>query len=186
MVKYNKKGAVELSINLIIMLVIGLTVLGLIIAFVTGFLGDAQNSISGQVGADDQNKLNQVLNEEGNFVISPATQIVKKGDKEGAKLYMKIRNPSTGPYEPSATGNLVGIDGEFSLSITKGSTGDLMSQSDFTIFTAPIILETGEEEAYPIIVKTNSDIDTGTYYAKFGIEFIDGTKDTKIVTLNIQ
>ena len=91
MVKIYKKS-MELSLNLIIFLVIGLTVLGLVISFVTGFLGDASKSFSGQLGEDDKNKLDQVLNENGNLVIQPTTTNLKKGDSDPTKVYMKVRN----------------------------------------------------------------------------------------------
>ena len=104
----NKKGAVELSLNLIIMLVIGLTVLGLIIGFVTGFLGEAGTGFLGQLGEDDKNKLEQIKNEPGNFAISPTSLKVKKNER--AKIYVKVRNPTNVDFDFTSDGGELGSD----------------------------------------------------------------------------
>jgi hypothetical protein len=188
MISFNNKNkkSMEMSINLIIMLVLGLTVLGLIISFVTGFIGDASKSFGGQLGEDDKNKLDQVLNENGNFVIQPRTLKVKKGDKKATKLYVKIRNPSDNKFT-SSNGNLVGraVANPLIIDISNGRGVSTLVTGAIEVITAPISLKGGEEKSYSLEVYANSNAPIGTYYLKFIILYKTDITETEIVTLNV-
>ncbi len=86
----SKKGAVELSLNLIIMLIIGLTVLGLVIGFVVNLVNQATDDFEGRLSDLDQRQLDQVMEEPGYFAAGPSTIKIKPGDK--GKMYIKIDN----------------------------------------------------------------------------------------------
>ena len=173
------KKSMELSLNLIIFLVIGLTVLGLVISFVTGFLGDASKSFSGQLGEDDKNKLDQVLNENGNLVIQPTTTNLKKGDSDPTKVYMKVRNVELSDPDIS-----VGIE----FSPGRGNDASSCTETNIETFMPPISLQSGQEGSYPIEIFAGSSVNIGTCYVKFTLNLDDtGDKaETQILTLNIQ
>jgi len=180
----NKKAGMELSLNLIIMLVIGLVVLGLVIGFVTGFLGDAEKKFN--IGEDDKNQLDQVKNEDGNFVVTPRTLAVKKGDKAPSKLFAKVRN--SGDSSLSLEGLEDGALTESStLSVSlSGGKGAGTEITDLKLYMPPFSLEPGQEDAYPIEVEAGSTVKTGTYYAKLILKISDSEKFTQIVTLNVE
>lgn len=187
MVKFEKKGAVELSLNLIIMLVIGLTVMGLVIAFVTNFLGSAEDSFTGSLSEDDRTKIQQVVRESGNFAFLESTISVIQGNEEPAKLYMKVRNPAETPFDFQPTAGLIDDnEGELiSVIISEGRTEGTSGQHDIEIYGPPIVLQQGQTQGYPLEVYSgNTDI--GTYYATFTINFEDGSTESTIVTIRVE
>jgi hypothetical protein len=157
----SNKGAVEMSLNLIIMLVIGLTVLGLIIAFVTGFLGQAEDSLLGSLTPDDTTKLEQVKRESGNFVISPSNLNVQRG--EDAKLYIKVENPTSESQNNVFLGGTVQETGNFRYTVTSSGTADI------TVESPPINLQASEIQAIPTIVTIGESTTTGNYFLSFSI-----------------
>lgn len=185
MVNLQKKGAVELSLNLIIMLVIGLTVLGLVIAFVTNFLGSAEDSFVGKLSEDDKTKIQQVIREQGNFAFLESTVTIKQGDSTPGKLYMKVRNPESAPFIFIPVNGEVLSSGEIGVVISAGRTeGSGSGVSAIKVFGPPISLEQGETEGYTLEVYAN-EADIGTYYATFTINFGSRT-ETKIVTIRVE
>ena len=174
----SKRGAVEMSLNLIIMLVIGLTVLGLIIAFVTGFLGQAEDSVLGSLTPDDSTKLEQVKRETGNFVISPSNLNVKRGDS--AKLYMKIENPTSVEQGGIFSGGTVQETGSFSFIVTGGN-----GNADVSVEAPPIMLQPSEIQAVPMIVTIGDSTAAGNYFLTFTTQ-IDTEKYTKVITVVVE
>ena len=182
MVNLQKKGAVELSLNLIIMLVIGLTVLGLVIAFVTNFLGSAEDSFVGKLNEDDKTKVQQVIREQGNFAFLESTITVTQGEDSSGKLYMKVRNPDSNEFM-FLDGEIID-SGEISVEISAGRTEGTSGVNDIKIYGPPINLAQGETEGYALEVYAGST-DIGTYYATFTINFESKT-ETKIVTIRVE
>lgn len=183
----NRKGAVELSLNLIIMLVIGLTVLGLIIAFVTSFLGSAEDSFKGKLSEDDKTKIDQVRRETGNFAFLSSSVRVVQGSKSPGKLYMKIRNPSHDEF--TFNGGEIGTDSSFGVEISAGMIGDSSyddsGDNKITVFGPPIALDSAESDGFSLEVYAKKEVPIGTYYAKFSIELGDETYD-QVVTINVE
>jgi len=185
--KNNKKGAVEMSLNLIVMLVIGLTLLGLLISFVTGFLSEAQNSFSGKISEDDKIQLDNVLNEADNFAVNPSSLVVKKGNSKSSKLFMKVRNPTNVDLEFIPTNGEISDSGNLKVEISAGRNGDVTDPAKIPKFyIAPISLKGGEEEAYSIEVSADKDVKIGTYYAKFTLTLDGGETLTKLVTVSVE
>lgn len=180
---HNKKGAVEMSLNLIIMLVIGLTVLGLIIAFVTNFLGDAGDSLTGSLTADDQTKLDEVKRKTGNFLISPANLVIPRGDK--AKLYMKVENPFS-----TDIGTPINLGDSSSTEKLKYSISGTSNDPDgISIISPPISLSASEVEAIPMTITVDETVGSGDYFVSFDIEINDGTNTKKydsIITITVE
>ncbi len=178
----SKKAAVEMSLNLIIMLVIGLTVLGLIIAFVTGFLGQAEDSLLGSLTPDDTTKLEQVKRESGNFVISPSNLNVQRGTDE--KLYIKIENPSSVAQAVYTAGGVVPSPGSASDSFTYSVTGG-SGTPDISVEAPPINLQPSEIQAIPAIVTIGDSTPTGNYFLSFQTT-IDSNIYTQVVTVVVE
>lgn len=92
MQKNSKKGAVEMSLNLIIMLVIGLTVMGLVIGLVVNMMGKAESSFDPESGEDKVNKKN-VEDAAGYFAVEPTQLNIPAGGSK--KIFVKINNLGT-------------------------------------------------------------------------------------------
>lgn len=178
----NNKGAVEMSLNLIIMLVIGLTVLGLIIAFVTGFLGQAEDSVLGSLTPDDTTKLEQVKRESGNFVISPSNLNIQRGGDK--KLYIKIENPESIAQDVFTAGGEVpspgGATDNFKYEVTGGS-----GTPDIKVEGPPIKLQASEIQAIPAIVSIGESTPSGNYFLSFEI-IIGSNTYTQVVTVVVE
>src|SRR5690606_22565853 len=127
-------------------LVIGLTILGLDIAFVTNFLGQADDSVRGRLTEDDITKIEQVQRESGNFAFLSSTLNLIKGQE--AKLYIKVRNP-TGGELAIFNGGTIPSTGDFSVSIIQAAGSP---EAGFTVQGPPINLAAGEQNGYPLIV----------------------------------
>ena len=98
---YNKKGAVEMSLNLIIMLIIGLTVLGLVIGFVTNLIGDASNELGGKLSASEEAEQETVLKQPGRFAVFPSKVNIAPGDNR--RVFLKIQNTDDAPLTVSSS-----------------------------------------------------------------------------------
>ncbi len=85
-----KKGTIELSLNLIIMLIIGMVVLGLVIGFVHSLVNQGTQKFKEQLTAEQQEELNQVKDKPGNLALLPETSINLKKDGK-SHVYIKVR-----------------------------------------------------------------------------------------------
>lgn len=177
-----KKGAVELSLNLIIMLIIGMVVLGLIIGFVSQLVSKGTAGFDSQLGDNEKLKLQDIEdNCPDNLCINPSPSItVKKGQKEN--VYIKLR---------AVTKNITLEPG----SLTSGSAGDLvfeLKDSDgekatgVTLAGPGFDLKSGEEEAKMYTLRADG-AEVGTYYLKLLSERDeDDYTDSVTVTLEVQ
>jgi hypothetical protein len=91
MVSYKKsKKAVEIGLNVIILLVIGLTVLGLVIGFVTNLLKKGSAGIDSQMTAAEQAQMDSVGKMPGYFAIGPESVTVSPNEKK--RIFAKVVN----------------------------------------------------------------------------------------------
>ena len=183
----NKKGAVEMSLNLIIMLIIGLVVLGLVIGFVQSLVNKGKTSFENQIGENDQLKLDQVSNCQNNLCLIPSPSIpIKKGDRN--KVYFKVRNvkeDSDIDCQPGPLDTSCGIS--FSI-IDEG--GDPVDTNAFVLSGPGFPAMAGGEELsrmYTIIVADNS-LPTGTYYVTFGLysDSVDSYEYPIVLTMEVK
>ena len=184
----NKKGAVELSLNLIIMLIIGLVVMGLIIAFVTSFLGEAQDEVGSALTPDDNAKIKQVIRELGDFAtLSANTEIVRGSGKSG-KVYIKVVNSYSNIFE--FTGGQVPQDGTGSLyaEITAGRIESGQYSDGIEIYAPKITLTQGTSDGYVLDVYASDKVPLGTYYASFTVKELSDSDsiDNVIVTIDVK
>ncbi len=169
--EYNKKGAMELSLNLIIMLIIGLVILGLIITFVTKMMNQAQDDFTNNLNSAEKKMLEDVKNAPGNFVImnkGGTEVIVKKG--VSTKLFIKLRNTGTNELN-LAPGNL-GIESSSSFGTIGATdphidcylTGDAGVVTEYYFKGAGATIPSGEQEAMVYEFGVKDSIPVGTYY----------------------
>lgn len=182
---FQKKGAVEMSLNLIIMLVIGLTLMGLVIGFVTSFLGNAESSFTDKLSEDDQTKIDQVKRESGSFAFLSSTVKVVQGEKQGSKLYMKIRNPYSDEFS-HAGGDIVANPDAIAVTIAEGQVDTTGTGDQLIIQSPPIVLSSGDSDGYALSVYANKEVSLGTYYATFTITHSDTSTETKVLTINVE
>lgn len=87
----NKKGAIELSITGVVVLIIAITVLGLVLAFVGGFFEKAKGWLETPSSAIEQQRYEVVLNDPSEVTFEPGYELkVKKASTKSVLL--AIRN----------------------------------------------------------------------------------------------
>jgi hypothetical protein len=155
---FGKKGAVEMSLNLIIMLIIGMVVLGLVIGFVNSLVNKGTEGFDKQIGDNEALKLEKVRSSSENLAVEPNPSIsVKKGSK--TNIFVKIRgyaeeiecNP--GNLDTCSLFIYEVIDSE-----GNDATGDLVLSGPG--FTA----SQGSEDAKMYTLSTGEASVIGTYY----------------------
>ncbi|MFP4401978.1 MAG: hypothetical protein ACLFPL_02000 [Candidatus Nanoarchaeia archaeon] len=159
----NKKGAIEMSLNLIIMLVIGLTVLGLIISFVNNFLTDATDGIGDTLSETEEQRLEDIQTESGNLVIQPSQIEIGRGDSQ--TLFMKMENPTSQPIEGIFQGGELGTSD--SADFYYNVTGRNANQAQFSIELNPIQLDASQIDSYRMIVSSVGGTPVGNYFLTF-------------------
>ena len=174
-----------MSLNLIIMLVIGLTLMGLVIGFVTSFLGNAESSFTDKLSEDDQTKIDQVKRESGSFAFLSSSVKVVQGDKKGSKLYLKIRNPYANTFT-HAGGDIVSSPDAISVTIADGQVDESGTGDSLIIQSPPISLDSGNSDGYALSVYAQNGVSLGTFYATFVITHSDSSTETKVLTINVE
>jgi hypothetical protein len=87
---YGKKGALELSINAIVVLILAITILGLGIAFIRGQFGALQEQFTG-VSAEVKTELTKKIKESGELVALPQNEIdVTSGTNK--RIFFGVQN----------------------------------------------------------------------------------------------
>jgi len=89
--RWNKKGALELSITAIVVLIIAITVLGLAIFFIKNLFGESTELITSQL-AQVKEQLRSNMEDTGELVVfSKGTELrAKRGEK--VEFYIGVRN----------------------------------------------------------------------------------------------
>lgn len=192
---YKKKGAVEMSLNLIIMLVIGLTVLGLIIAFVTGFLTDAGKGI-GQTLPGDEEILRDLSSRSGNFEFHRRDVTVRRGGE--VRLYAKFENPLSEDVTVHSDAQIPQINDDdnqdISFKFKVSATGQSIDEDDeslFRAFMAPLRLDASQSDAFPIDLRVSSAVPTGNYFLTFTVVYEGEEEDearsySRVVTVTVE
>lgn len=157
MVKYtNKKGAVEMSLNLIIMLVIGLTVLGLVISMVTGLIGKASNNFNDKLDSAQAAARDNVLSQPGFFAVGPTPLTLKLGVP--TNIYIKVTNKGTTNMVFDAiggSGNIV--DSSFSSNINLvGTVISGTSTCTLSMVSVPVTIKPQETQGIVVALKPGS------------------------------
>ena len=176
----NKKGAVELSLNLIIMLIIGMVVLGLVISFVTSLVSKGVDSFDNQIGDNEKLKLEGVRNCPENLCVAPSPTIsVKKGEK--TNIFIKVR-AYNGPIDcppGEINGQCVSTDGTLMYSLYEEDGTEYDAGHTLLTLAGPgLTAEEGKEDSKMYTLKADGTVPQGTYYLK--MELYSQDPDNKI------
>lgn len=166
--KLNNKAAMELSLNLIIMLIIGMVVLGLVIGFVNSLVNKGKGTFENQIGEQDQLKLDEVSNCRDNLCAIPSASLTIEKGKD-TKIYFKVRNyKNDGDIDCNAGPLISGCGIEYKVVDKNGNTATDLFEVRGQGF---IGMKAGEEASRMYVMATDStqNVETGTYYATFGI-----------------
>jgi len=164
-----KKGAIELSLNLIIMLIIGLVILGLVISFVRNMMNKATSSFNTQLTAQDQQNLHRVLQSSKPFDIYPSPSITVKSNNP-KKIYLKIRNLKSDSPISIGAGPLSNTVSDY----------DTITKNDGTTPTGTIVisgpgfsLKPGQVDAKMYFL--TAKLPPGTYFVTINVNNLLGT-----------
>lgn len=162
--KNNKKGAIEMSLNLIIMLIIGLVVMGLVIGFVTNLVGQGSSTFGTELDKAEEAEFEKVINSPGVFVVGPTNLKISSGGSK--RVFVKIYNPTDDDLAVGkvTSGDIVDTevvdsgDGFLSfmvsaISISDGCTIDVQS--------APVNIEAKETEGIKVAISPSRNCDPG-------------------------
>ncbi len=183
----SKKGAVELSLNLIIMLIIGLVIMGLVIAFVTGFLEDAKGDLDKRLTEQEEVQLKKVKQESGNFVVVPSEVTLKIGNPDGEKFFFKILNSGANELV-AAQIKSSGGGGHFTYSVSDGgATPATCIPAVISVLGGFPNMESGEVDSYPLIVRAveGSDTSPGNCFVTLTV-VIGEIKYSEVVTVKVE
>ena len=148
-----KKGALELSMNTIVIVVIGVTLLVLGLAFVSGIF--EKLNILGENSFDEANqKLDQLGGNYENFItLAPANTNIKKGDTKSKGVKAVISNLGS-----------TSLDGlNVQLNVPQDSTNDITCEfNDGTTTKVIDSLISGQNEVLEVLVTAKPSASLGT------------------------
>jgi hypothetical protein len=171
----SKKGAVELSLNLIIMLIIGMVVLGLVIGFVNSLVSRGTENFNKQLGDNEKLKLDEVKSCSGNLCTNPDVSTkIKKGAEQN--LFIKVRAYKTDISCP--TGLLSGCDLDYS--VTADEQGN--NANGITISGPGLNAPEGDEDAQRYFLRVAKDVEVGIYYLTLSLY----AETSKTITIEVE
>ncbi len=179
MEKFNKKAAIEMSLNLIIMLIIGMVVLGLVIGFVNSLVGKGTESFDKQLGDNEKIKLEEVQNSPENLAVSPEPSLsLKKGEK--TNIFIKVR--AYLDEVDVGAGRLPADSGILYYKVYDEEGNDV--GTDTLLLSGPgFSASNGEEDAKMYTLKAGETASIGTYYLTIGL--YDG-EVSKTITVEVE
>lgn len=148
-----KKGALELSMNTIVIVVIGVTLLVLGLAFVTGIF-DKLTGLSDDSFDQANERLNQLGGNYESFItLAPNNFDLKKGDSKSKGVYVVMSNLGS-----------TSLDGlNVQLEVPSDSSNDITCKfSDGTTTKVVRSLGSGENERLDILVTSKPSASLGT------------------------
>lgn len=176
-----------MSLNLIIMLIIGMVVLGLVIGFVNSLVSKGVEGFDDQIGENQQLKLDEVRNSPDNLAVIPGPSLsVPTGDQ--TNVFIKVR--AYGEEVDCNPGNLDCTNIKYKV-INEG--GETIDSNERLILTGPgFQAKDGSEDAKMYTLKAvNKDgdaIGTGVYYVKIGFygDPEDGPDESVTLTVTVE
>jgi len=149
----NSKGAVELSLNLIIMLVIGFVVLALVIGFVTQMIDRGTVGLGDALSGQEEQIKDGCMSETGNVAVCPGTVSVKAGKTK--KFFIKVFNPTDSTLE---IGQIDGVGQGDQLRIQTVAVGD---DCTLEVKSASLRVNSKDANVVTLIVDAGNDCAIG-------------------------
>ncbi|MFW6286279.1 MAG: hypothetical protein ACOC16_04125 [Nanoarchaeota archaeon] len=186
----NKKGAIELSLNLIIMLIIGMVILALVIGFVTRLVNQGSSEFENQLTGSDQEELQRLAqNCKDNLCITPHGNInIKKGEE--SKVYIYARNIQNSEQISCIPGPLSTCT-NFETEIYKDD-GTVYTEDEIKFTGEGFSIDAGKGESKMYMIRTTEEIPVGVYYLTIYYSADDQSASTtthtnsKSLTINIK
>ncbi|MFW5704759.1 MAG: hypothetical protein ACOCXG_02850 [Nanoarchaeota archaeon] len=180
--KKQRKGAVEMSLNLIIMLIIGMVVLGLIIGFVSQLVSRGTEGFDKQLGDNEKLKLEEVGRCPDNLCINPSPSIsVDKGGK--TNIFIKVRGYSTGGFSGDNAVQPGMLENEGTLTLTVSALDTAISTNPGVSIAGPgFDVAEGDDQAQMYTLNVAKSVPVGTYYLKLTLN----DEITKTLTLEVE
>mgnify|MGYP006271495115 CR=1 FL=1 len=184
-----KKAAVEMSLNLIIMLIIGIVVLGLVIGFVNNLVSQGEETYTSQLNDNEQLKLEEVSRCPENLCMIPSPGItLSKGDTEN--VFLKVRafdtdiSVTAGPLPIVSGSDPVGyevIDSSGTALTSAPGSGD-------AIFLAGpgFNAVSGESDAKMYALNIENGVPIGTYYLTLSLYPTTPNEVETTLTINVE
>lgn len=183
--RWSKKGALELSINAIVVLILAITILGLGIAFIRGQFGALQKqfvSVSSEVETELLNK----IKESGKLLVFSQAKIeVQTGKKES--VYFGIQNPESKPVCYSTVVRCLNAlnpdtENECTTGVTQGSAvggfADITStQAKWINVLTPVTIKQGATGVYPMNIQIPSTARKDTYLLEVEVFKAGGSEE---------
>lgn len=158
----NKKAALELSINAIVVFILAITILGLGLVFIKSQFGSLTERVS-EVSAEIKSELINKIKDTGELLVFNRVEIEAKAGKS-VEFYMGIKNTATNTEDPTkpvcfipAIKCIKGLKGEcirdkgenVYVGGTDVTTGETSEVQWFTVFPR-VDIRTGEVGVYPV------------------------------------
>ena len=186
----DKKG-IEMSINIIVMLVIGLTILGLVIGFVSNQFGTIEERIGGQISEQDRQTLERIKSCPENPCVFPSPTFNVKVGQE-SNIFLKVRSATSDGVNVAAgpLANTFVEDKELIITLTK-SDGVLQEASTYSVYGPGFEVNQGGEDSQLYIFDPKT-LPVGTYFARIELtELIPETETatatgTATLTINVK
>lgn len=176
---FNKKGAVEMSLNLIIMLIIGMVVLGLVIGFVNSLVNKGTEGFDKQIGDNEALKLEKVRSSSENLAVEPNPSIsVKKGSK--TNIFMKVRAYGPEPIECNP-----GLLESCGVKYTVVGEDGTNAEGKLTLSGPGFDAKDGSEDSQMYTLKPSADADIGTYYVTVKLYEGEDFETSKTLTITV-
>ncbi len=188
------KKAIEMSINIIVMLVIGLTVLGLVIGFVTNLLNNASSGFDDRLSAAEDAERQVALDAPGVFAVNPTSVTINRGDQR--RVFVKFKNTNaTGDLTISnpTHGALAGINGELKFELTNivgNCAAVTASYSDTAedkarVRGAGTVISSGDEQVIPVVVIVPNECNADDNFQVRLQSTLGGSSETQFIEVNV-
>ncbi len=182
------KKAIEMSINIIVMLVIGLTVLGLVIGFVTNLLNNASSGFDDRLSAAEDAERQVALDAAGVFAVNPTSVTVNRGDTR--RVFVKFKNTNASSdltIGGAAKGTIEASDGN---GVMKYSMTDIIGTCSTNTIAAEVrwagtIVSPGEDAAIPVTVIVPNECNSGDNFQVTLQTKLGGSTKTQFVEINV-
>jgi hypothetical protein len=179
--QFKSKRGIEMSINIIVMLVIGLTILGLVIGFVSNQFATIEERIGGQISEQDRQTLERIKSCSENPCVFPSPTFNVKVGQE-SNIFLKVRSATSDGVNvaPGPLANAFVATKELIITLTK-SSGDAMDASTYSVYGPGFQVSQGGEDSQLYIFDPKT-LPVGTYFARIELTELIPTSGTATAT----
>lgn len=172
----NKKAVLGMSLSLVIYLIIGMVVLGLVIAYVTSMFSNAP-----EIPSMDKEKLESICNCADNLCVDPQPSMSVQKDDAGS-LYLNVRAFDT-PIDCGA--GKLGQSGNCGFSYEVKNVDDAI-ESGITLVGPGFSAKDGGNDCQVYSLEVDGQVPIGNYYIKTFLYQGTNNEESKTITLTVE